>query len=140
MDTTQALDVVGSLISQLKAYSAKLPEVVPMAAVPGGLKPTMEVVETYEKTISRFREHAAGTKYQRLSEPFVETLEAFESGWMLRSVQALLMVLDQLELMQREKLISVPPTEEARLREYRHTLHKILPGNKPELEGAGQWM
>lgn len=140
MDTAQVLDVVGSLISQLKAYSTKLPEVVSMAAVPGGLKPSPEVVETYEKTISRFRDHAAGTKYQRLSESFVETLEAFESGWMLRAVQALLMGLDQLELMKREQAITVTPAEQARLDEYRRTLHKILPGNKPELEGAGKWM
>lgn len=140
MVTTEVLDAFGSLISQLKTYSAKLPAVVPMAAVPGGLKPSPEVIEVFENTVSRFRQHATGSSFQRLSEVLIEALEAFESGWMLKAVQALLLALDHLELMQREKSITVNPAEEARLREYRHTLHKILPGNKPELEGAGKWM
>jgi hypothetical protein len=140
MDTTQVLETVGGLTSQLKAYSAKLPEVVPTTAMHGGIKPSPEVAERYEAAISRFRQQAAGTRYQRLNEPLVETLEAFEAGWMLKAVQALLMALDQLELMQNEKLITVTSAEEAKLHEYRRALHKILPGNKPELEGAGKWM
>ncbi len=140
METREVLDILGSLVTQLKTYSAKLPAVVPMAAVPHGLKPSLEAVEAFEETVSRFRERATGTKLQRLNESLIDTLEAFESGWMLKAVQALLMTLDHLELMQREKSITVPPNEETRLRDYRNRLHKILPGNKPELEGSGKWM
>ncbi len=140
VETSEFLDAVGSLVSQIKTYSTKLPAVVPMASVPQGLKPTPEVVESFERTVARFRERAAGTVYQRLNDLIVETLEAFESGWVLKAVQTLLMVVDQLELMQREKTITASTPELARLQDYRHTLHKILPGNQPELEGAGKWM
>ncbi len=140
METTDVLDLLGSLVTQLKTYSAKLPAVVPMSAVPHGVKPSHEVAEAFEQVVARFRQQAAGTKFQRLNEPLIETLEAFESGWMLRAVQALLMVHDHMELMQREKAVTVTPAQETRLREYRHQLHRILPGNKPELDGAGKWM
>lgn len=140
METTEALDIVGSLVSQLKRYSAKLPAVVPLAGVPSGMRPSPELVETFEQTVSRFRRQATGTKLGRINDVLIETLEAFESGLMLKSVQALLMAVDHLELMQREGAVTMLPGAEARLREYRHALHKILPGNKPELEGAGKWM
>ena len=138
METTEVVDVLGSLIAQVKAFNAKLPVVVPMASVPGGVKPTPESVEAYEQAVSRFRQQATSQEYRRLNGLFVEALEAFESGLMLKAVQALLMTVDQLELMACEKSITVLPAEQARLREYRNILHKILPGNEPELEGSGR--
>lgn len=138
MEMTQVLDTVGSLIAQLKTYSAKVPTVVFLQAVPGGLKPTPEAVEAFEETISRFRRHAAASHYRRLREILVETLEAFETGAVFSAVQNLLMALDQVELMQREHAARASQADEARMKEYRAALHKILPGKDPELKGAGK--
>jgi len=49
-------------------------------------------------------------------------------------------VLDQLELMQRDKDIEIGRFDEKRTSEYRSALNKILPGNQPELDGAGRGM
>lgn len=136
--TSDVLEVIGSLVAQLKAYSSKLPAVVHLSMMPGGLKPTPESVEAYEKTVSRFREQAGASMYRPLNGLFIESLEAFESGWVLKAVQPLLQTLDHLELMQREKTMTVTPAEEKRMSEYRTSLNKILPGNQPELEGAGR--
>lgn len=138
VETSDVLEVIGSLVAQLKAYSSKLPAVVHLSVMPGGLKPTPEAVEAYEKTVSRFRQQAGASAYRPLNDLFIESLEAFESGWVLKAVQPLLQSLDHLELMQREKAMMVTPTEEGRLREYRQALNRILPGNQPELEGAGK--
>lgn len=140
MEMTQVLDTVGSLVAQLKTYSAKVPTVVFLQAVPGGLRPKPEAVEAFEDTISRFRQQATASHYRRLTEILVETLEAFESGAVLSAVQDLLRALDQIELMQRESLIKASPADEARVKEYRTALHKILPGKDPELKGAGRGM
>lgn len=138
MQTSQVLDTVGSLVSQLKTYSAKVPDVVFLKAVPKGLKPTQEAVEAFERTVSRFREQARTPSDRRLAELLVGTLEAFETGAVLRAVQTMLMALDQIELMQREGEIQATKTDEGRLKEYRNTLHKILPGKEPELKGSGR--
>lgn len=140
MEMTQVLDLVGSLVAQLKTYSAKVPTVVFLQAVPGGLKPTPEAVDTFEETISRFRQQATATQFRRLTEILVETLEAFETGAVLSAVQDLLMALDQVELMQREGAIKATASDGTRLKEYRTALHKILPGKDPELKGAGKGM
>lgn len=138
MEMTQVLDTVGSLVAQIRTYSVKVPTVVFLQAVPGGLKPTPEAVEAFEEAVSRFRQHATASRYRRLTEILVETLEAFETGAVLSAVQDLLMALDQLELMVREQAIKASPADEARLNEYRTALHKILPGKEPELKGAGR--
>ncbi len=138
MEATDVLEAIGSLVAQLKAYSSKLPAVVHLSVMPGGLKPTPEAVEAYEKTVSRFRQQVGPSAYRPLNDLFIESLEAFESGWVLKAVQLLLKSLDYLELMQREKTMMVNPAEEGRLKEYRSTLNRILPGNQPELEGAGR--
>ncbi|HEY6084176.1 MAG TPA: hypothetical protein VIU63_02205 [Nitrospira sp.] len=140
MQIGDVLDVVGGLTSQLKAYAAKLPSIVHLTAVPTGVKPKPEAVDDYESIVSRFRNQSAGTPYKGLNESFVESLEAFEVGKLLGSVQPLLATLDHLERMQRDKEIIVGRVEEKRIVEYRSALHKILPGNKPELDGAGRGM
>ena len=111
-----------------------------IAVVPTGVKPKLEAVEEYEEIVSRFRSQSAGTPYKGLNELFVESLEAFEVGRLLGSVHPLLSVLDHLERMQRDKEIEIGRTDEKRTGEYRSTLNKILPGNKPELDGAGRGM
>jgi hypothetical protein len=138
MQTGDVLDAIGGLTSQLKAYAAKLPAIVHLTVVPTGIKPRPEAVEDYEVIVSRFRNQSGGTAYKGLNDAFVESLEAFEVGKLLGSVQPLLAVLDHLERMQRDKEIVAGQTDEKRIAEYRAGLHKILPGNKPELDGAGR--
>lgn len=140
MQTAEVLDVMGGLVAQLKIYAAKLPPIIHLSAVPAGVRPTFEAIEEYEEIVSRFRSQSAGTSYKGLNELFVESLEAFEVGRLLGSVQPLLSVLDQLELMQRDKEIDIGRFDEKRTSEYRSALNKILPGNKPELDGAGRGM
>jgi hypothetical protein len=138
MQTGDILDAIGGLSSQLKSYAAKLPAVVHLTVVPTGMKPKPEAVDEYEAIVSRFRHQSAGTAYRGLNEPFVESLEAFEVGKLLGSVQPLLAILDHLERMQRDKEITADQADARRIAEYRAGLHKILPGNKPELDGAGR--
>jgi len=138
MQTGEVLDAVGGLSSQLKAYAAKLPAIVHLTVVPTGIKPKLEAIDDYEAIVSRFRNQSAGTAYKGLNEAFVESLEAFEVGKLLGSVQPLLAVLDHLERMQRDLEITTDQADVRRIAEYRAGLHKILPGNKPELDGAGR--
>lgn len=138
MTTSDVLETVGGLLSALKTYCAKLPPVVHLSVMPGGIKPSPEAVEAYEIAVSRFRNQAAASVYRKLTDPLTESLEAFEVGKVLATVQPLLTVLDYLERMQRDKEIATTPAEEKRLAEYRQALHKIMPGNQPELEGAGR--
>ena len=138
MQTGDVLDAIGGLSSQLKTYAAKLPAIVHLTVMPTGVKPKPEAVDDYEAIVSRFRNQSAGTAYKGLNDAFVESLEAFEVGKLLGSVQPLLAVLDHLERMQRDKEIAADHTDIRRIAEYRAGLHKILPGNKPELDGAGR--
>jgi hypothetical protein len=138
MQTGDVLDAIGGLSSQLKAYAAKLPAIVHLTLVPTGIKPKPEAVDEYEAIVSRFRHQSAATAYKGLNDAFVDSLEAFEVGKLLGSVQPLLAVLDHLERMQRDKEISADQTDARRIAEYRAGLHRILPGNKPELDGAGR--
>ena len=140
MQTADVLDVIGGLIAQLKIYASKLPPIVHLSAVPTGVKPQFEAIEEYEEIVSRFRKQSAGTSYRGLNELFVESLEAFEVGRLLGSIHPLLSVLDHLERMQRDKEIEFGRADQGRTGEYRSTLNKILPGNKPELDGAGRGM
>ncbi len=138
METSAVLDLLGGVISQLKAYAAKLPPVVHLTVAPTGVRPKPEAIELFEQTLSRFREQSGRTAFKSLQDLLIESLEAFEVGNLLGAVQPLLAVLDQLERMHRDKEIKVGPAEEKRMREYRGVLHKILPGSQPELEGAGR--
>jgi hypothetical protein len=140
MQTVDVLDVIGGLLSQLKTYAAKLPPVVHLATVPTGVKPKLEAVDEYEEIVTRFRNQSVGTAYKGLNDSFIESLEAFEVGKLLGSVQPLLAALDHVERMQRDKEIEVGRIDEKRISEYRAALHNILPGNKPELDGAGRGM
>jgi hypothetical protein len=140
MQTADVLDAMGGLVAQLKIYAAKLPPIVHLSTVPTAVKPKFEAIEEYEEIVSRFRSQSVGTSYKSLNELFVESLEAFEVGRLFGSIQPLLSALDQLELMQRDKEIEVGRLDEKRTGEYRSALNKILPGNKPELDGAGRGM
>lgn len=140
METTEVLDVLGSLISQLKAYAAKLPPVVHLAVAPAGVRPKPEAVDIFEQGLARFRAQSTGSAQRAMNEYLVESLEAFEAGKLLGAVQPLLAVLDHLDRMRRDNEINVTVADERRLAEYRTALTKILPGSQPELEGAGRGM
>ena len=140
MQTGDVLDAIGGLSSQLKSYAAKLPAIVHLTVVPTGIKPTPEAVDEYESIVSRFRNQSTGTAYRSLNDAFVESLEAFEVGKLLGSVQPLLAILDHLERMKRDNEITAGQADARRMAEYRIGLQKILPGNKPELDGAGRGM
>ena len=140
METNEMLDVLGGLVTQLRAYAAKLPPVVHLSVVPTGIKPTPEAIDTYEQTISRFRTQSGGSVLKRLNDLLIESLEAFETGRLLGAVQPLLAVFDHLDRMCRDKEMKVTGADEKRLGEYRAALTKILPGSQPELEGAGRGM
>lgn len=140
MEMNEALDVLGSLVTQLKLYAAKLPPVVHLSVVPTGIKPTMETVETYEQAIARFRAQSSGSVLKGLNDLLLESLEAFETGKLLSAVQPLLAVFDHLDRMRRDKEVKMTTGDEKRLGEYRAVLTKILPGSQPELEGAGRGM
>jgi hypothetical protein len=130
--------VIGAVVSQLKTYAATLPPVVHLSVVPTGVKPALEAIDAYEECVSRIRAQSAGTRYKNLNEALIESLEAFEAGRLLGAVQPLLALLDQLERLSRDKEIEVGRLDEKRIGEYRGVLRKILPGNKPELDGPGQ--
>ena len=138
MQMTDVLDSFGGLVSHLKCYAAKLPPIVHLGTVPTGVKPNLEAIGDYEDNVTRIRTNSAGTPLKYLNDVFVESLEAFEAGKLLESVQPLLAVLDHLEQMQRDNTIDVGRFDEARIAEYRAALSKILPGNKPEVGGAGR--
>ncbi len=140
METNAVLDLLGELLAQLKSYAAKLPAVVHLATVPSGIKPKPEAVEVFEQALSRFREQSGRSPFKGLQDYLIESLEAFEAGNVLGSVQPLLAVLDQVDRMQRDQDISMSPAEEKRMGAYRAALNKILPGSQPELEGAGRGM
>jgi hypothetical protein len=138
MQTADMLDVIGAVASQLKQYAISLPPVVHRSIVPSGVKPTLEAIDAYEECVSRVRAQSAGTRYRNLNDALIESLEAFEAGRLLGAVQPLLALLDQLDRMNQDKEIEVGRLDEKRIGEYRTMLHKILPGNKPELDGSGQ--
>ena len=138
MQTADVLDAMGGLVAQLKVYAARLPPIVHLSEVPTAVKPKFEAVEEYEEVVSRFLSQSAGTPYKSLNELFVQSLEAFEAGRLLGSVQPLLALLDHLERMRQDKEIEIGRMDEKRTGEYRSALNKILPGNTPELDGAGR--
>ncbi|HSA86937.1 MAG TPA: hypothetical protein VLE46_12205 [Nitrospira sp.] len=138
MLTGEILDAVGGLTAHIKSYAAKLPPIVHLSALPSGIKPSFETVESYEAIVSRVRSQSTGTPYKALNESLVSSLEAFEMGNLLGTVQPLLSTLDHLERMQRDQEIEMGQTDEKRVKEYRAALHKVLPGNKPELDGPRQ--
>ncbi|MBM4124477.1 MAG: hypothetical protein FJ246_05940 [Nitrospira sp.] len=138
MGTSDVLDMIGNLVSELKGYAAKLPTVVHLSVMPGGLKPTPEATAAYEQAVYRFRSQSAGSAFKRLNEPLIQSLEAFEGGLVLKAIQPLLFCLEYLELLQREKTVTMTAADDKRLKEYRNALHRILPGKEPELEGAGK--
>jgi hypothetical protein len=134
MQPGEALDAIGSLIAAVKSFGVKLPAIAPVSVMPSGYKPAPEAVEAYENVVSRFRNQAGGSAYRRLTDLLTQSLEAFEAGRLLEAIQPLLLALEQLELLHREKTIAISPAEQQRVGDYRAMLFKVMPGSKPELD------
>ena len=134
----EVLEVIAALVAALKSYRAKVPEVVSLTVVSGGLRPSPEAIENYEQSIARFRNLQTAAALRPLHALLVDSLEAFEAGNVLGAAHPLLTALDHLELMQREKSVTLTGPEQKRLEDHRLTLQRLLPGNQPELEGAGR--
>lgn len=137
MLTAEMLDAIGGLTAHVKTYAATLPPIVHLKAVPSGVKPSAEAIDNYEVIVSRTQRQSARTPYKGLNESLVSSLEAFEQGNLIGTVQALLSVIDHLERMQRDQEIEVGRMDAKRLAEYRVVLRKVLPGNQPELAETG---
>jgi hypothetical protein len=138
--TEEIVEVIGSLVSALKNYASRFPAASVMSTRPLAIKPSPEAVASYEQAVLRLRNNRAAASYRGFQERFIESLEAFEGGRLLGAIQPLLLVLDHLDVLMQEKTVIVPTTDAKRLQEYRSILNRILPGNQPELEGAGKGM
>ena len=99
MLTAEMLDAIGGLTAHVKAYAATLPSVVQLKTLSSGVKPSAEAIDNYEVIVSRTQRQSAGTPYKALNELVVSSLEAFEQGNLIGTVQTLLAVLDHLERM-----------------------------------------
>lgn len=133
MERSQVLDTIGEIIAALAAFAAKVPAQSFMA-MPGGIKPTLEAVETYEDIVYRFRDKA-GTTYKAIPPLLIESLEAFEAGRVFDAVPPLQQALELLIHMHNENKIQYTSAEQTRIREFHRRLEKILPDTqKPEID------
>ena len=133
MDTAQVLDTFGELIAAVAALAAKVPATSFMA-IPGGIRPTEEALDTYEMVVYRFRDQA-GPPFRVLYRFFMDSVEAFEAGRIFDAVPTLLQAIEQLVDLHKEEKICFSSTEQDRIREFQQRLEKILPeASKPEVD------
>ena len=133
MDTAQVLDTFGELIAAVAALAAKVPATSFMA-IPGGIRPTEEALDTYEMVVYRFRDQA-GPPFRVLYRFFMDSVEAFEAGRIFDAVPSLLQAIEQLVDLHKEEKVCFSSTEQDRIREFQQRLEKILPeASKPEVD------
>ena len=133
MDTAQVLDTFGELIAAVAALAAKVPATSFMA-IPGGIRPTEEALDTYEMVVYRFRDQA-GLPFRVLYRFFMDSVEAFEAGRIFDAVPSLLQAIEQLVDLHKEEKVCFSSTEQDRIREFQQRLEKILPeASKPEVD------
>ena len=133
MDTAQVLDTFGELIAAVAALAAKVPATLFMA-IPGGIRPTEEALDTYEMVVYRFRDQA-GPPFRVLYRFFMDSVEAFEAGRIFDAVPSLLQAIEQLVDLHKEEKVCFSSTEQDRIREFQQRLEKILPeASKPEVD------
>lgn len=129
----QVIDTFGELIASLTAFAAKVPAKSVMA-IPGGIRPNPEAVETYESIVYRFRDRS-GMTYRVLNTFFIDSLEAFEAGRVFDAVPPLLLAIEQLVELHKEEKVKYTSDQQNRIREFHRRLEKILPEkNKPEVD------
>ncbi len=133
MEPGQILDIFGELIASLSAFAAKVPAHSSMA-IPGGIRPTLEAIESYEEIVYRFRD-GAGFTYKTLNSYFLESLEAFEAGRVFHVVPPLLQAIEQLVELHKEEKVTFTSVQQDKIRDLQRRLQKILPETtKPEVD------
>ena len=131
---SQVVDALGELIAALAAFAAKVPAASFMA-MPGGIKPTPEAVESYEDIVYRFRDRVGKSTFKVLTPYYVDSLEAFEAGRVFDAVPPLQQAVEQLVELHNEETVKFTSSEQSRIREFKQRVEKILPGkNKPEVD------
>ena len=134
IEPSQVVDALGELIATLTAFAAKVPAQSFMA-MPGGIRPSPEVVESYEEIVFRFRDRVGKSTFKILNTFFLDSLEAFEAGRVFDAVPPLQQALEQLVELHNEEKVKFSPVEQNRIREFKQRLEKILPNaNKPEVD------
>ncbi len=133
MQPSQVIDTLGELIDGLTAFAAKVPA-QSIIALPGGVRPTEEAVESYEDIVYRFRDRA-GVTFKALPPLFVNSLEAFEAGRVFDAVPPLKQAVEILVEAHKEEKVTFNKPEEGRIRDLYHRLDKLLPEvSKPEID------
>jgi len=133
IEPSQVLDVMGEMIAALSVFSAKVPAQSFMS-IPGGIRPTLEAVESYEETVYRFRDYAGHT-FKVLTPMFIESLEAFEAGRVFDAVPPLVQALDLLVDLHKQEKVAFTPAEKTRIRDLHQRIGKIMPEtNQPEVD------
>ncbi len=129
----EVLDTLGELIAYLGSFAAKVPAQSFMS-LPGGFRPTEEVIEKYEETVYRFRDRA-GVTYKVLPPLFLNSLEAFEAGTVFNAVPPLMQSVEHLVEMHHQQTVIFTPAQQQRLRDYHRRLEKIVPvATQPEVD------
>ena len=133
IEPSQVIDTVGELIAALATFASKVPAQSFMS-IPGGIRPTEEAVESYEETVYRFRDRA-GTTFKTLCPLLLDSLEAYEAGKVFDAVPPLQQAVEQLVEIHKEEKVTFSKSEQDRLRDLYHRLHKLFPeANKPEVD------
>ena len=122
----QVVDALGELIAALAAFAAKVPAQSFMA-MPGGIRPSPEVVESYEDIVYRFRDRVGKSTFKILTTVFLDSLEAFEAGRVFDAVPPLQQAVEQLVELHNGEKVKFSPDEQNRIREFKRRLEKILP-------------
>lgn len=133
LEPAQVLDTFGELIAALAALAEKVPAKSSMA-IPGGIRPTEEVLDNYETVVYRFRDQA-GSPYRVLYSFFMDSVEAFEAGRIFDAVPPLLQAIERLVDLHKEEKVCFSSAEQDRIRGFQQRLEKILPeASKPEVD------
>jgi hypothetical protein len=134
IEPSQVVETLGELIAALAAFAAKVPAKSFMA-MPGGIRPSLETVESYEEIVYRFRERAGKSTFKVLNTYFLDSLEAFEGGRVFDAVPPLQQAVEQLVEFHKEEKVVFTSAERERIRQYHRRLEKILPEtSKPEVD------
>jgi hypothetical protein len=134
IEPSQVVEIFGELIAAIAAFAAKVPS-KSLMAMPGGIRPTLEIAESYEEIVYRFRDRAGKSTFKVLNTYFLDSLEAFEGGRVFDAVTPLQQAVEQLVELHKEEKVTFTTAEQHRIREYHRRLEKILPEtSKPEVD------
>ena len=133
IEPSQVVEILGELIAAIAVFAAKVPS-KSLMAMPGGIRPTLEIAESYEEIVYRFRDRAGKSTFKVLNTYFLDSLEAFEGGRVIDAVTSLQQAVEQLVELHKEEKVTFTTAERERIREYHRRLDKILPEtSKPEV-------